>query len=1076
MIRSLRILLSISILLLSNKALSQDEVGLSLEQLNQNLVKAGKSVQETKEKIQTVRDVKFLSELYFVLAEFYIEKAKYMYFIKVTENKGTPIEELNFSEEKRLKILAIKAYDHIIDKFPDLPERDRAIFLKAHELRGMGQLKDMVQVLGQLVREYPKSQHWTESQIIIADYFLDEKKDLDTSFEILKKVVERPTHYMTPVAHYKLGWLYINKNKFYDSLLSFEKSIELGSQVDLSSLPKNYKKSDIRAESLISMVWPYSEISDKKILKEGKGRHKVIDYFYKLSPDPTSYRKVLLKLGRRLAIKKKFITATKVYFELLRNTTDIEERVNITERLYVSMRNTKKSWPINGLIEELSMTLIDLKSNSRLKKSMVKKAIHDSEIFMRDIATRQHKRAKRTRTTEDWDKSIEGYKTYLSSFPRNKYTKKIHLNLAESYFNSNNYLEAAKEYEKLAHMSKGASRKSYLDSSIQSYISSIRNESNLSRLELREARYGLRGVGRYFIKKYPKEKATPGILFNISQTYYDERDFSKSLFYFKSYIKKYPMGKDVNIAVHLVLDAFNQIEDFNGLIKEGKWILSLKRLKNTSLKSQVRRIVQQADLEKVLGQSRDSSSYTENLLKLAGKYKGSKLGAQAIYQAFDKMRSEKSLKAYKFGEELVLKHKSSEYAQTVTNDMVQMALISADFRRAATYLELFYERYPHVKGAREYLQNAASIRESMGDFKIAAKNYKILGDLHSMAKMYYLAQDWLSLKLAARKANGVYAPYWEGLSQYRLKGLGAARKSLIVASKSLTSNLQEKEVAAHALYLLSMGDFEHYRRIKMIQGNEAQAVNDKLVQLKKIEQNLSKLIESGSGRWAIAGLHELGRSYREFAKFINEAPIPRGLSSIDKKQFSSEIRSQSKSYEDASRQFFKQCIEVAFQNKVFTEFVKSCQKKGKRAVDEAQETPVITGANEESPKGAKLLRKKLLHSPRDIKLLNRMAEIHFKAKDFPMTELILNRALEINKREPSIMSKLGVVQLYKNDPHGAMGWFKKSLAIDKAEPLASLGMAGLYKKYGYKKDLNKYKTNAKVPKSLFIHPIMKNIR
>ena len=604
----LRKLLLTAILLLSTPLHAQETRALSLEQMNINLSKVRKSLKETKEKIKTIRDVRFLPELYFALAEFYIEESQYLYFIKISENKETPVEELDFSGEKRLKALAIKAYNHIIEKFPKLPERDKAIFLKAHELRGLGQLENMIQALGQLTREYPKSQYWEESQIIIASYFLEEKKDVDTALKMMTKVTRRPMGPLTPIAYYKIGWMYINKDNFFKSLLAFEKALEVGNNVDLSKLPELYRKSDIRREALLSIVWPYSELKTKQMAQMKTSRQNVIKYFYDLSPDQISFRKVLLKLGKRLTFKQNFIAATKVYFELLRMTTDLEKRLDIIERLYVSMRNTKRNWPVNGFVQEIVSTLIDVKTSPILKRSVIKKAIHDFEIFARDVATRQHQRAKRTRKTEDWEMTIDNYERYLWAFPKSKYAKKIRTNLSESYFNSNQYLKAAKEYEKLSRTSKGTSKRSYLDSSIQSYIASIRNESQVSRLEIKEIRYGLQRAGRYFIKNYPKDKAVPGIIFNIAQTYYDERNFSKALSYFKKYIKSYPNGKDVNIVVHLILDAFNQVEDFDRLMREGRWILSQKSLTNVSLKSQVRQIIQQAELEKALGGSQNFNS------------------------------------------------------------------------------------------------------------------------------------------------------------------------------------------------------------------------------------------------------------------------------------------------------------------------------------------------------------------------------------------------------------------------------------------------------------------------------------
>ncbi len=1057
---------------------AQETKSLSLEQMHRNLTKIRKSTEETKKKIKIIRDARFLPELYFALAEFYIDEAKYLYLIKVAENKNAPVEELDFASSKRLKVLAIKTYNYIIEKFPKLEERDKAIFLKAHEFKGLGRFEEMVRAYGQLVREYPKSPYWEESQVTIGNYFLDQKKDIDIALDTFKQVTKRPLNPFTPIVYYKMGWIYINKDSFYKSLLYFEKAIKVGSKVDLNHPSGLYKASDIRREALLAMVWPYSELTPAQKKYHGGKRKNVISYFYKLSPDSKSFQKVLLKLGHRLTLKKNFIAATKVYFEALRMTTDLEKRIDIIERAYVSMKNTQKDWPLNGFVEEIISTLIRVKTDPTIKKSLVKKVVHDFEIFSRDVSTRQQQRAKRLRSSEAWKMAIRDYEKYLWAFPKNKNAKKIRLNLAESYFNSNHYLKAAQQYAWLArHSKKSNEKKSYLDSSIQSYISSIRNESSGNLLVLNETRYGFRRAGRYFMKKYPKNEAVPGIIFNIAQTYYDERNLSKAVSYFKRYIRKYPDGKNVKIATHLILDSFNQVEDFKGLIRAGKWILAQKSLQDSGLKNQVRQIVQQADLEKVLSGSQDieSSSYTNKLLKLASKYKGSKLGDEALFQAFVAFKAKKDPRAYESGEQLVLQHGKSKYAQEVTNQMVQMALTTADFRRAAIYLELFNEKYPRATGATEYLKNAASIRESMGEFSIAARNYAKLGNYHSVAKMDFLAQNWSGLKKTARKAKGIYAPYWEGLALYRLKGPGPAQKALTAASQASASDYKEKEAAAHALYLLSRGDFEHYRKIKLVANNEAQSVNDKSAKLRQLEEKLNKVIEFGNGRWAIAGLQELGNVYKEFAKFIYGAPTPSGLSSTETKQYAQEIRKQAKVYEKTANQFFQQCLGVSSRHHIFTDFVKACQSRGKITVNEASETKFLARTSSKEPKRAKSIRRKLIDSPQNVTLLSRLTEVYIRAKDFSMAELILHRALEIKKNDATLIAKLGSVQLYKNDPSTANEWFKKALSVNKSQPLAILGMAGLYKKYGYKKDFLKYKTKVKPQNSAFVHPMMQKV-
>ncbi len=155
----------------TSPSVGQSPAQASLEKMRQDLMKIDKSVTETESKIKEIRDARFLPDLYFALGEFLVEKSRYMYAIKVAENKGTPLNEIDFTMEKRPKFRAIEVYDILIDKFPKLAERDKAIFFKAHELRELGRLEEMVKAYAQLTREYPESSYWEESQLVIGDFF-----------------------------------------------------------------------------------------------------------------------------------------------------------------------------------------------------------------------------------------------------------------------------------------------------------------------------------------------------------------------------------------------------------------------------------------------------------------------------------------------------------------------------------------------------------------------------------------------------------------------------------------------------------------------------------------------------------------------------------------------------------------------------------------------------------------------------------------------------------------------------------------------------------------------------------------
>ncbi|MCB0421900.1 MAG: tetratricopeptide repeat protein, partial [Bdellovibrionales bacterium] len=886
------------------------------------------------------------------------------------------------------------------------------------------------------------------------------------------------TSAFTPLAHYKTGWCYINKTKFKEALLSFEYVLTSSKNVDLKDLPELYKKTDVRRDALMAMVWPYSEMSNKELTKMGRGRVDTLKYFYQLSPNLPSYEAVLMKLARRLGLKHRYLDTTQIYFEVLRITENLERRLDVIERLYVSMKNTQTSWPVHGYVSEITKTIADVVNDEKLTPDQKKKAFHDFEIFARDVATRSHKRAKKTGKKEDWLWAIRDYETYLWAFPGNKYERAIEVNLAESYYLSGNLISAAKMYEKIADkVSSKRTMKGLLESSIEAYIGAIRNQAKLSRLEVTEVRFGLRSVGAKVIKNFPKLKSVPDIQFNIAQTYYDERNFPKAIAHFENYIAKNPNHKKVSIAANLVLDAFNQKEDYKGLVSAGKKILTNKSIRDGRLKSQVRQIIEQAEMKQVEAKSGayGSKSYATNLLKLARKYKGSNLGDRALYEAFVAFKSKKDPQAYTSGEQLLMQHGKSKYAQEVVTAMGQMALITADFRRAALYFELYFDRYRNQKDAKELLASAAKMREAMGDFKIAGADYEKLRMNYDAARMDFLSGDWTGLLRSAPRAGGFYAAYWDGIATYRLKGLGSAQGSLRKAVQMAGGSYEEKEGAAHALYLLAAGELERYETIRMKRGQETKAVNNKSAQLKSLTAKLNQVIQYGNGRWSIAALYGLGKANREFANFILKAPVPKGLTGAQKQQYQSILKQQAAGYVKIARDFFRQCLATANKFEVLTEFTKGCASMGKRDVDESLDTRIVAESRSKAPPAANGIRQKLYDNSRNTGLLESLALSHLQIKDYSMTELILSRAIEINPNSASLIAKLGVVKIFKNQLHEARDHFKKALRLNKKEGLAYKGLEALYRRYNISSRQKQMAANSKRFKAptAWLHPWMK---
>ncbi|MBX9766447.1 MAG: tetratricopeptide repeat protein, partial [Bdellovibrionales bacterium] len=438
-------------LALPSVGLAQSTAAKGIDQLQTDLEKINRSIETTKEKVKSVKDARFLPDLYFTLAELYVDQSRYMYQIKVVKNKKTPLNELDFANERRPKLLAIETYQMILEKFPNIPERDKALFYMAHEFRELGRNDEMASTYQRLVKEFPRSQHWSESQLMLGNYFFESKKDFEFALGLYGKIVSREdSGPFIPLARYKMGWVYINLSKFKEALLSFEAVLTQDKKVDLSLLPEIYRKTDVRRDALVSMVRPFSELKPEELNSLGPERRDPLKYFMNLSPERASYQKVLRVLGRRLIVKGKFVPATRAYFELLRLSGDTETRMEAIDKLYESLQNAKVRWPVNFLVDEIATTLIRIKSNRRIPAKEREKIMINYEVIARDAATRFQERAESTKQPADYRAAVHAYDVYLELFPTGKKAELIRQNLAESLYKLGLWVPAGRMYETTA--------------------------------------------------------------------------------------------------------------------------------------------------------------------------------------------------------------------------------------------------------------------------------------------------------------------------------------------------------------------------------------------------------------------------------------------------------------------------------------------------------------------------------------------------------------------------------------------------------------------------------------------------
>lgn len=1038
-------------------------------EMKADLSKIDKSIEVTRKKMTEVQDVMFLPDLYFFLAELYTEKARYQFLIAQSEKKGA--DEVDLTEPQKTKKKAIDLYLRFLENFPKHEYTDKALFFIAHEYREMGDFDKMLKYYSRLVNEYPKSAYWEETELLIGNYLFDEKKNFSEALEIYKKILARPANPFTPLARYKSGWCYINMNKFYEAMLAYEGVLTFDPKQISTTLPEIYRKTDVRVDALMALVWPYSE---QKTLSAD--RRDPVAYFERLSPSRPVFIKVLDKVAKRLGLKEKHDLALAVSFRLLELTSKTEDRIEVIDNLYTQIKQSQKhDWPIQILPGEIASTLRFVRSSPKVKPAEKAKIEKNWEVYMRDFSTQLQKIARTTKKPEHWTAAANAYEQYLSVYPKTKYSNGMLLNQAESYFAAKKFAAAGLRYESLARKTK---KKDLFESTVSSYGQALKNPEQLSRLEVVQSREGYREFGSYFLQKFPKSPATPMIIFNLGQTYYDERNFPKAIAYYQKFVNTYPQHQEATTAGRLILDCFNQREDYAGMINAGKALIANKRLNNPGFKADVAEIIRQADYKKLQDHAGDprSREYANKLLAFAAKYHGSDLGDQALYEAFVSLKNKKDPAAFGPGEQLLTKHGDSKYAKVVVADLGQMALSMADYARAAKYFESFARTYPKDAESPGLLKSAAKMRELMGQFPEAAADYFEVGLRQDSANQYVMAQDWTQVAqiLSANSDESIKTQFWLGLALYRQGKLEASRGILLRASKLPAKTFEQKSMVAQASFILASMELQAYKGLTLESGNETVVTKKKVETLNRLTKLFQDVISYGQGKWTIASLYELGRAHNEFAEFIKKASVPAGLSPEQTTQFRQIIQQQSSQFATKANDFFTSCLTNAEKFEVFTNFVRGCQSKGTLDVEESADESLAVKALDVYPPETVEIRKKLLSDSKNRALYLRLGQIYLQNKDYRMARLIFSNMTEMFNPDYEAQAEIGVTMLYLNQWDQAADNFKEVLKKAPKQPLALYGLAGLYAQFGLQGRLAQMKAQLRsvAPPQSGAHPSM----
>ncbi|NLD37280.1 MAG: tetratricopeptide repeat protein [Desulfatiglans sp.] len=1080
-----------------------------LIKLNQDNRKIDLAIENTKLLIDRSRSKPYVPELYMRMAELYIEKAKVVYFIQKEKTGREKASSLNKFEYEVFKTRAVEIYQRILDHYPDYSDRDKVYFFMAHEQRELNNIDEMVNCYKTLIKNHPKSNYIPEAYLLLGDYYFAQQ-ELELSTDHYKKVLDYPKSPAIAIARYKLAWCFINVVDYENAIKLFEEAvrdIEANKELDVDT----YRHVDVRLESLIDMAYCYPEYYKKSTPEEA------LDYFKRYSWSRQSYTIVMEKLANRYFAKRNWEMAATLYRELCDIRQDPAKLLEYCNSIFECVQAIGTYDSADRDVDIIVNALKRQKYSINVEESQKKKDIEKYETYARNIVTHLHDRARKTKSKESFKIAGAAYCSYLEFFDRSPVSADMQKNYAEALFSAEEYLEAGKTYEKIFKTVSlnPQDKQDKLYSAIISYYNALKEKEKLNNYEITYARQGMRATGKLYASSYPQSPVISDVLFNVAWVAYDSGMNDKAVEELTAFIEKYPEGESAKAAVHLVLDIYNMDENYEGLYEYGEKILGNARIADTQFKQEIESIVNNADSKIVssmtLAAVDNWDQGKQKLMNIADDKTSSGMGEQAlnalVVSAVEKNDYETLFTA---GESLVSKYPEAIRSKETMNRMIDISYKIGQFRLLVEYMESFLKIEPGHKSAADFLNQAAKIRESFGQYDLANRHYQALLNhplyskkdqeeiVFTITRNALKTQNYeevlsiLKNRYASLGTTGkIHADAIMAWIYYQKNENENAKRYHLNALKSYEKGLGKKDPAMNdavaRIVFSEVNKLEaRYYALKLVENIDNAIVKQKTDLLADLEKKYEQVIGYQSPEWALKACYQTALLNFEFASFLKNAPLPE-LTEEEKQAYMAAINEKASGYTKKGNEYMGTCADLSRKWEICDPGMVAYYQFEYRSDTQGKTFKIFNGSISEGQVGKESLSDRQFKAVYDalysksgqFASMLALSKAYINKRDFGQAILVARSMMENmpdkdKKSEAVLYTIMGVCHLYMGEDTLARDEFKQALNLDKNLTEAKINLAGLYSYYGHKDKAMALKTeinaSGNIDSSELIHP------
>jgi cellulose synthase operon protein C len=959
---------------------------------------------------------------------------------RTTAESAVPAAANNAIADAAGPLEAIALYNKLLTEYPSYKNSDQVLYQMARAYDELGRTDEAMETMERLIRANPASEHFDEVQFRRGEYFFTRRKyrDAENSYSAIINLGTRSSYY--ELALYKLGWTFYKQELYEEALHQYMALLDYKVSTGYDFDQKHEEEDERRVADTYRVIsFSFSNLG---------GPDAVRDYYSMFGKRPYEDR-VYDNLGGHYLEKLRYDDAAKTYktfvslYPFHRNAPRFSMRIIDTfaqggfpklvlesKREFASKYGLKGEYWRHFKPEESPEVLAYLRTN------------------LKDLATHYHAQYQGAETADEklanYREARQWYSGYLESFPMDEESPAINYQLADLLLENRDFGDAAKQYERTAYEYPRHSKSADAGyAAVYAYREQLKATATAGKDQQDRIKRDTVASSVKFADAFPEHEQAASILGAAADDMYEMKDYRPAI-----------------DAAQRVVDAYPGADK---AIRRSAWIVVAHGSFELADYPQAERAYSQVLASTPEGDE-SRASFVDNLAASIYKQGESAQDYRAAADHFLRIRSAAPTSAIRA---------SAEY------DAGAALIRLEDWTNAVQVLDAFRHTFPDHALRLEADKQIANAYRQNGQLSRAADEYDHLAsqskDPALRSEALLAAGDLYAQSNTRDRALAAYIRYVDEFPKPVETALETRSKIAEIYKAAHDQPLYYKELkeivridagagsertgrtrtlAARSALVLAEELYRDFAAVKLRQPFEP-SLQDKQQRMDAAIAALGKLVDYEIDEVTAAATYYMAETYLNFSRSLIESERPGDLKPADLEEYEMNLDETAFPFEEKAINVHEKNIELLHGGVLNPWIDKSLGRltelmPGRYAKHEtagflgpaaADATVLVTdgvGADYEAAarmmqekqyeQGIALLLKVTEHSPALTPAYIDLSIAYERVGDLDRAETSLNKALQLDARNPAAQNQLGMLQRRKNEFAKARASYEGALA------------------------------------------------